>query len=109
MSIVSEANDGVKHVELFNPVLETLANVRWTVVPWAVVGASTGAIIGGIGGWLEVMTCSVGMVSDVFVVLSNAPFDGWLALTMPVGAFIGTGLGLAAGMAVRLVIMVWSR
>ena len=36
--------------------------------------------------------------------LSTSLFDGWLALTVPFYAFVGTGLGLAVGLLVRLVI-----
>jgi len=93
---------GVKHVEHFYPVLEMLAQVRWTVIPWAVVGAAVGAIIGWLGGWLEVITCSVGTASGICIAISTAPFDGWLALTMPISAFIGTGIGLVVGLVLRL-------
>ena len=92
---------GVKHVEHFYPTLEMLANIRWTVVPWAVVGTVVGAIIGGIGGWLEAITSLLGMVGGICLVLSTSLFDGWLALTMPVYAFMGTGIGLAGGLFIR--------
>ena len=72
---------GVKEVHNFYPVLETLANIRWSVAPWAVVGAVVGAIIGWLGGWLEVATSSLGMIGGICFVLSNAPLDGWLTLS----------------------------
>jgi len=94
---------GVKEVYNFRPVLETLADIRWTVAPWAVVGAVAGAIIGRLGGWLEAATSFLGMLGGICFALSNSPFDGWLALAMPICAFTGTGIGLAGGLLVTLV------
>ena len=96
---------GVKHVEHFYPVLEMLANIRWTVVPWAVVGALAGAIIGRIGGWIEAITSLLGMIGGIGLVLSTSRFDGWLAITVPIYAFIGAGAGLVGGLLVRHVII----
>jgi len=90
----------VKELHNFHPVLETLANIRWSVAPWAVVGAVVGAIIGWLGGWLEVATSSLGMIGGICFALSNAPLDGWLTLSMPICAFMGTGIGLAGGLLV---------
>jgi len=98
---------GVIRVEHYYPVLERLAQIRWTVVPWAVVGAIVGAIVGWIGGWLEIITCLVGMVSGIFVAISGAPFDGWLALTIPIYAFAGIGIGVVVGAVIRAVIKVF--
>ena len=52
------------------------------------VDDSTSTALGGIG-----------------LVLSTSLFDGWLAITMPFYAFVGTWIGLAVGLLVRLVIL----
>jgi NhaP-type Na+/H+ or K+/H+ antiporter len=42
------------------------------------------------------------MMCGIFVVLLNARFDSRLALTIPIFAFIGIGVGLVIGLVVRL-------
>lgn len=96
---------GVIRVEHFYPILERLAGMQGMAVPWAVVGAVVGVIIGWLGGWLEAITSSLGMIGGICFVLSTSLFDGWLALTMPFYAFVGTWIGLAVGLLVRLVIL----
>ncbi len=94
---------GVIRVEHYYPVLERLAQIGW-VAPWAVVGAVVGSLIGWIGGWLEIITCFAGMMGGIIITISGAPFDGWLALTIPVYAFMGIGIGVVIGAVVRAMI-----
>jgi hypothetical protein len=66
-------------------------------IPWGVVGGVVGAVIGWKGGRLEVLTSFLGMVCGLGLLLALEYFDGWLTITMPLAAFLGTFAGLAAG------------
>jgi hypothetical protein len=96
---------GVVRIDQFSPTLETIADLQWLVIPWVIVGALTGLVIGALGSWLEIVTSLLGMIGGICFVLSTSLFDGWLAITMPIYAFMGTGIGLADGLFVRHVII----
>ena len=68
--------------------------------PW---WAAAAAVIGGMGGWLKIVTCVLGMLAAFCFQLSHDLIDGWLAITMPISAFVGTALGLVVGVVARLV------
>jgi hypothetical protein len=80
-----------------------LVNAPLVAIPWAIVGGIVGAVIGWRGGWLEIVTVFGGMIGGICHSLLLNVFDGWLALTMPINAFVGTFIGLAGGCLVRLV------
>lgn len=83
-------------------VLDNCIYAPVAAIPWAVVGGGVGLAIGCFGGWLEVATSALGLVGGIAFSLLASPFDGWLALTMPVNAFVGTAAGLAVGGLVRV-------
>jgi hypothetical protein len=70
-------------------------------IPWAVVGLVSGGIAVWIPGlWVPVAT-GVGVIAGGAYTVLTSPFDGWLAMTMPVDclgwALAGVPIGALAG------------
>ncbi len=87
--------------ETEEPVSKLVAAAPLVAVPWAVVGALAGAVIGWTGGWLEIVACFLGMFAGIGFLLSTGPIDGWLVLSMPLVAWTGAAGGLVLGRLIR--------
>jgi len=66
-------------------------------LPWTIAGT----IVGGVstlvrGYWVPVMAALGTIAGGVYSLWAN-PFDGWLAITMPVDCFLGTFVGVLIG------------
>jgi hypothetical protein len=72
-------------------------------VPWAGVGLVAGAVASAVRGPWVPTAAGLGTAAGGAYSLATSPFDGWLALTMPVdclagalaGSVVGAGLGVA--------------
>jgi hypothetical protein len=74
-------------------------------VPWAVVGLVAGAVASAVRAPWVPLAAGLGAVAGGAFSLATSPFDGWLALTMPVcclaGALAGCVVGAVAGIVSR--------
>ena len=82
-------------------VLSRLVYAPLVALPWAVVGVVAGGATAGVRGpWVPVAT-ALGLFAGGVYSLANSPFDGWLAITMPIwclgGALGGIAVGALAG------------
>jgi hypothetical protein len=81
-------------------VWSTLAIGPLVAIPWAIVGGMVGAVI---GSKVELLSVLLGLLGGICLSLLGNPFDGWLTVTVPIGAFVGTFIGLAGGCLISLV------
>ncbi|MCE9567741.1 MAG: hypothetical protein K8U57_37555 [Planctomycetes bacterium] len=72
-------------------------------IPWAAVGLLVGAIAAAVRGpWVPV-AAAFGTVGGGVYSLATSPFDGWLAITMPICCLVGGLAGTAVGVLLRAV------
>ncbi len=66
-------------------------------IPWAVVGFIVGGLTALVKSWAVPLCAALGTMAGSVYVLATEPFDGWLAMTMPVACLGGTLLGMLIG------------
>jgi hypothetical protein len=98
--IVTHDEHGWQEREI--PVLHRLSYVPLVAIPWAVIGGVIGLVAGWLRSYLVPTAAIIGMLLGGAWALANHPFDGWLALEMPLYCFIGSFWGLAVGAAAAL-------
>jgi hypothetical protein len=67
-------------------------------VPWAIAGMIVGTVTNFVRGyWVPALAALGTIVGGVYSLETN-PFDGWLALSMPLDCLLGTFLGMLIGL-----------
>lgn len=86
-------------------VFSLLAGAPLVAIPWAVVGMVAGAVTWAVRGLWVPVASGLGVLGGGVYSLASPPYDGWLALTMPVcclgGVLLGVAVGATAGIAWR--------
>jgi hypothetical protein len=97
---------GTHEGEWLSKVVSLLVYAPLVAIPWAVIGLVAGVVAWAVRGPWVVVASGLGLFGGGVYSLTSSPFDGWLALTMPVyclgGALAGVAVGAAAGVAWRL-------
>lgn len=83
------------------PVSSRLLYAPLVAIPWAVIGLIVGAVNLLFPGEHVLWMSFSGTVFGGAFCLLQKPFDGWLALSMPVYCFIGTAIGLVSSITRR--------
>jgi hypothetical protein len=98
---VTTGRGGLEEREI--TVLSRMWYAPFVAIPWAVVGRVAGAIASAVRGPWVPAAAALGTFAGGAYSFANSPFDGWLALTMPVsclaGALVGSMIGAGAGFA----------
>lgn len=98
LAIAFALNDGRS-----DAVTDRLLAAPLAALPWAVAGFVVGAVYRLFRGYWVPSLAILGTVAGGVCALATNPFDGWLALTMPISCFAGTFAGLMAGGATQTV------
>ncbi len=92
--VIHDGMNGLEHLRL-------LIYAPLVAVPWAVVGLVSGGFTLVVPGWWVPFATVVGGLAGGTYCVMGSPFDGWLALTMPVyclgWALAGAPIGVLIG------------
>lgn len=98
-------------IAFFGPSIATtfeLVKAPLVAAPWGVVGLMVGAVNWLVRGFWVPAAAALGTVGGGVYSLATSPFDGWLALTMPVSCFAGTIVGLVVGCVCGVASILWA-
>src|SRR5262249_38948556 len=73
-------------------------------IPWAVMGFIVGTLNAGFRDYWIPAAAIIGTVAGFAYSVATSPFDGWLAITMPIACLGGTFAGLIVGVPIRYVL-----
>ena len=77
--------------------LDMVVYAPLSALPWVIVGTIVGGVSKLIGGYCVSLMATVGTIVGGIWSLWTNPFDGWLAITMPIQCLLGTLAGMLTG------------
>jgi hypothetical protein len=78
-------------------VVSRLVYAPLVALPWAIAGMIVGTVSNFVCGYWVPALAALGTIAGGVYSLETSPFDGWLALTMPIDCLLGTFVGMLLG------------
>jgi len=101
---VAITNEGGQLVEKRNSVASLVVYAPLVAIPWAVVGLIVGGLNAHFRGYWIAAIAIIGTLTGFAYSVATSPFDGWLAITMPIACLVGALAALLIGTPIRYVV-----